>query len=66
MSISSVANSSAQLTQLSQMKSEAKIEGSKPDGDGDKDDLSTTNTSTQNTSALQVTGNIGRNLNVVA
>ncbi len=66
MSISSISNSSTQLAQLSQTKTEGKIEGNKPDGDRDKDDLSQSNAITQSSSALQTTGSIGRNLNIVA
>jgi len=66
MSISGIANPSAQSTQLSQIKSVEKFEGSKPDGDGDRDDLAITNAVAPSKVALSATGNLGLNLNVIA
>jgi len=65
MTISSIASSSAQLAQLSSLKTNEKVEGNKPDGDGDQDDLSTSVTG-QGTTGIGVTGNIGLNINTVA
>ncbi len=67
MSISSVAHSSTvPLTQLSQLKSAETVEGSRPDGDGDKDDLRVAPSATPPVATSPVTGTIGRNVNVVA
>jgi len=56
--------SSTVLAQQSKISSGELVEGSKPDGDGDQDDLQSS-TVTANTASLSV-GNIGSNINVYA
>lgn len=66
MTISSVSNSSVQSALVSQSRAESKVEGKKPDGDGDQDDVKSVSTSAQASNTAQVTEVLGNNLNVTA
>jgi hypothetical protein len=66
MTISSVASTSVQPAQLPQTRPEGRVEGNKPDGDGDQDDLIRTNSVAQANNTSQVTESLGNNVNVIA
>jgi|GEM_PF-2249841 len=66
MAISSVASTSVQAAQLLQTKSEGRVEGNKPDGDGDQDDVVLGNQVAETNNTAQVTETLGNNINVVA
>ena len=66
MAISSIGGSAVQQAILPQLRTEGAVEGTRPDGDRDRDDVSSISPRTNNSSPLQVTESIGKNLNVYA
>jgi len=66
MAISSIGNSAVQQAILPQLRTEGAIEGSQPDGDRDRDDVSSISPRSNNSSPSQITESIGKNLNVYA
>ncbi len=67
MAISSIGNNAVQQAILPQLRTEGAIEGSRPDGDQDRDDVASISPrNNTNSSPLQITESIGKNLNVYA
>ncbi len=65
MAISSITSTSVQQVPLTQTKSEGVVEGNKPDGDGDKDDVTSANSVAQTNNIAQVTESLGNNVNLI-
>jgi len=66
MAISSITGAAVPSTPPPQARAESRVEGSTPDGDGDSDDTSRSNTVTQTSHTSQITETLGNHINVVA
>jgi len=66
MTISSATNTLPQPAAPPETRPESRVEGNKPDGDGDKDDVARANPVSQTSNTAQVTESLGNNLNVTA
>ena len=66
MAISSIGGSAASQAVLPQLRNEGAVEGSRPDGDRDRDDVNTISPRSNASSAMQITESIGKNINVYA
>jgi len=66
MHVSSTTSSLIHQIAVNPQKAEGRIEGNKPDGDGDQDDGIRVAATNQADSAASATGSIGTNINVTA
>jgi len=66
MNVSSVASSLAQQAAVTPNRAEGRVEGTRPDGDGDQDDAVRVAATSPVNSAPPAVGSIGSQLNVTA
>ena len=66
MAISSIGGNAAQQAILPQLRSDSAFEGTRPDGDSDRDDVNRISPRAENNRPTQISESIGKNINVYA